>query len=69
MHKGPQALEKGLSQELLTQIKCFHFNVVKLSIVSFGLIYVCVLCGVFFALFKLLFSAIEEIKIFFYVFF
>lgn len=68
MHKGPQALEKGLSQELLTQIECFHFNVVKLSIVSFGLIYVCVLCG-FFALFKLLFSAIEETKIFFYVFF
>jgi len=36
MHKGPQALEKGLSQELITQIKGFHFNVAGLPVVSFG---------------------------------
>ena len=36
MHKGPQALEKGLSQDLITQIKGFHFNVAELPVVSFG---------------------------------
>ena len=60
-------LEKALSQELITQIKCFHFNVAEFPVVSFGFD-ICV-CALFFALFKLLFSNIEERKIFFYVFF
>ena len=67
MHKGPQALEKGLSQDLITQIKGFHFNVAELPVVSFGFD-ICVY-AFFFSLFKLLFSNIEERKIFFYVFF
>ena len=67
MHKGPQALVKGLSQELITQIKGFHFNVAELP-VSFGFD-ICAYAFFSFALFKLLFSNIEERKIFFYVFF
>lgn len=69
MHKGPQALEKGLSQELITQIKGFHFNVAGLPVVSFGFDICVYAFFFFFALFKLLFSNIEERKIFFYLFF